>query len=77
MEVFGHRSWRLGKGALAEPGPPWEEIALSFHAEPGGYALLDRVRVATQCVPEPTGALLLICGLGGLLALRARRRRAA
>jgi len=58
-----------------EPNPLWEELSLSFEVTQAGPAsfLLDYVHVATECVPEPAAALVLLLGFAG--ALRRRRRR--
>jgi hypothetical protein len=55
------------------PNPPWEELVVSFQADPGAWAMVDSLHVATYC-PEPT--TLVSLGTGALcLCLYAWRRR--
>lgn len=48
------------------PNPEWENFRLEFSAPVGTYVLLDRLHIATECVPEPCTMLLLGSGLLGL-----------
>ena len=48
------------------PNPEWEELRLEFSAPAGTYVLVDRLHIATECVPEPCTMLLLGSGLLGL-----------
>lgn len=53
------------------PNPSYETAVVTFLAPPGGYALLDQVHIATECIPEPTSISLLALGA---LALFLRKR---
>lgn len=64
-----------GLGWTIVPNPPWEEIRLTFHAEPGHYVFIDNVHVATECVPEPATLALLGCGLLAVGGAMWRRRQ--
>lgn len=50
----------------------WTLVVSDLQA--GGLARLDSYTVTTSGVPEPSSASLLVAGIGGLLALRRRRK---
>lgn len=61
---------------VLKPNPLWEEITILFPFVPaGGYALIDRFHVATECIPEPASGLLAVIGCAGLTWFGVRRRR--
>jgi hypothetical protein len=60
--------------AKVYPNCPWEEIYVLLSVPAGGYAFVDEVHFATECVPEPTTLTLLALGGGALAWLRRRRR---
>jgi hypothetical protein len=62
--------WRENAWYKVEPNPPWEELEISFTIQPGHWAVVDRLHIATECIPEPLTLSLLV--LGGLLAMRRR-----
>jgi len=57
-----------------ELNPPWEEITINVHSSEfaTGSVLIDYIHVATECVPEPLTASMLLLG-GTLLAVRRKR----
>jgi len=58
-----------------QPNCPWEEIIIRLHVPAGGYALIDDVHFATECVPEPATVTVLALGGGALAWWRRRRNR--
>ena len=56
-----------------EPNPPWEEIGLYFHADPGQVVYLTNFHIATECIPAPGAILLGGIGIGLVGWLRRRR----
>jgi hypothetical protein len=65
-------AWYLDQSIwLMEPNPPHEQIEII--ADPF-QSVVDQVVIDTICAPEP-GTSLLVLVAGGLMALRARRRR--
>lgn len=61
---------------VLKPNPLWEEISILFpFVPPGGYVLIDRFHVATECIPEPASGLIALVGGIGLVWLGARRKR--
>mgnify|MGYP000850942968 CR=1 FL=1 len=61
---------------VLKPNPLWEEITILFpFVPPGGYVLIDRFHVATECIPEPASGLIAVVGGLGLVWLGARRKR--
>jgi hypothetical protein len=65
---------RVNAWVPIEPNPEWEELQIILHADEfeTGSVLVDSIHIATECVPEPITASLLV--LGGVL-LVARRKR--
>lgn len=62
---------------VLKPNPLWEEITILLPYVPaGGYFLIDRFHVATECVPEPASGLIAVVGGLGLVVMGIRRRRA-
>jgi hypothetical protein len=51
----------------ASPNPEWETITVHFYAEPGGAAFLDKLHIATECVPEPSVLALVFLGMASLM----------
>lgn len=58
-----------------QPNPPWEEIVVDVVVQPGGYFVLDRLHVATECVPEPSSLVLGAIGLVSMAGVGWRKRR--
>jgi hypothetical protein len=58
------------------PNPPWEDFYCAFTVQPGKMLLIDRLEIATICVPEPSSVLALGYGVGcvGFLFLRRKQR---
>jgi len=56
------------------PNPLWEEFELTFTVPAGEMMVVDRLHIATECVPEP-GTLCLL-GLGVAAVGLYRRKRA-
>lgn len=58
-----------------EPNPFWEDIVISLTVPGGGYAFIDRMHIATECIPEPASLTLFGLGLAGLVFCGYRRTR--
>jgi len=58
-----------------EPNPFWEELKISLTVPAGEFAFLDRMHIATECIPEPASLTLFGLGLAGLVFCGYRRRR--
>jgi len=59
----------------ASPNPEWETITIHFYAEPGGAAFLDKLHIATECVPEPSALALVVLGVASLICTRLRAKK--
>jgi hypothetical protein len=57
------------------PNPSWELVILQFDVNPGGYALVDGIHIATECIPEPSIVSCLLLGLAILFATRSSSGR--
>ena len=57
------------------PNPPWEDFYCTFTVQPGKMLLIDRLEIATICVPETSSLLALAYAVGcvGFLFLRRRQ----
>lgn len=55
--------------------PRWVSIEVSFLQAAGEAVWLDNVVLTAECVPEPSGALAMIAGIGPILGLLRYRRR--
>lgn len=62
--------WRIAAWIKILPNPPWEEKVYEFTVEPGEFAFIDRLHIATECVPEPATIALLALGAAVLLIRR-------
>ena len=58
-----------------EPNPFWEELVISLTVPPGEFAFIDRMHIATECIPEPASLTLFGLGLAGLVFCGYRRTR--
>jgi len=58
-----------------EPNPYMEEIVIRFEVNPGYYALVDSLHIATECIPEPATMMLLGSLATGLFGFAGLRRR--
>jgi hypothetical protein len=61
--VFSLSDWQI------QPNPYWEQISLG--KTPG--TTISKLVIDTWCVPEPSSIIVLVGGLGSLLAFRRRR----
>ena len=60
------------KGFTMMPNPEWEELTISFIADPNELLIIDSLHIATECIPEP--ATLALLGVGGVLLMIRRRK---
>ena len=62
----------FGSGAM----PPTPAAELDFYAVDGGagYTANTTSRLGIQVLPEPASAMMLVCGVGGLIISSQRRR---
>ena len=60
------------KGFTLMPNPVWEELTITFTADPDELLIIDSLHLATECIPEP--ATLALLGVGGVLLMIRRRR---
>lgn len=44
------------------PNPYWEEVVFTFFVEPGTYAVIDTLHIATECVPIPEPMTMILLG---------------
>jgi hypothetical protein len=44
------------------PNPFWEEIVFTFSVDPGTFAVIDTFHVATECIPIPEPATMILLG---------------
>ncbi len=72
---FVEPGWSLWRGAYEiVPNPQWEVFGINIHLNnPGSSFWIDRLHVATECVPEPASLAVLSVALGGLLFRRRRQ----
>ncbi|MBN1852047.1 MAG: PEP-CTERM sorting domain-containing protein [Pirellulales bacterium] len=69
-QLFRQNAW-----AYIVPNPLWEELVLKIEGlQPGDFILMDRLHIATECVPEPGTFALGGLAIIGLVAFARRRR---
>ena len=70
-QLFRQNAWMY-----IEPNPVWEELVLSIEGLlPGDFILMDRLHIATECVPEPSTFALTGLAMIGLAAFARRRHK--
>ena len=72
--LYGGAYARYGMYYHIVPNPAWEEFELTFTVPAGEIMVVDRLHVATECIPEPTSLSLLGLAVAGLIARRRRKK---